>query len=78
MALFRFVRRTQKLRMHRPQLFCGSVWASGIESGLRMTPIMADQGRLLTRTLRAQPPREQLFIFGEWVLVLGLAAKFCR
>ena len=56
------------------RLFCGSVWASGIESGLRMTPITADQGRLLTRTLRAQPPREQLFIFGEWVLVLGLAA----
>ena len=41
-----------------------------------MTPIAADQGSLLTRTLRAQPPREQLFIFGEWVLVLGLAATW--
>ena len=39
-----------------------------------MTPMAADQGALLRRMLRALPRQERLFVWGEWLLVLGLAA----
>ena len=41
-----------------------------------MTPMAADQGTFLTRMLRGPTRGERLFVWGEWVLVLGLAATW--